>query len=273
MPELPEIETLKRSLERPLVGRTIEQVEVRIAALREPLDRRRLRALAGRRIEALRRRSKYLLIDFEDSRTLAIHLGMSGRLTLAPVETPPELHEHLAFALDDGRKLRLRDPRRFGAAFVVDRARLESDPHFARLGREPLDPPLTGADLRALADGRSAPVKAFLMDAQRVVGVGNIYASEALFRAGIRPDRSVAAIRPERFDRLAESVVAVLAEAIEAGGTTLNDFADGEGMPGEFQIGLAVYGREGEACPTCGARVRRLVQSNRSSFFCGRCQR
>jgi formamidopyrimidine-DNA glycosylase len=273
MPELPEIEVLRRSLEPRLVGRTIESVEVRAAALREPLDRRRLRGLAGGTIAALRRRSKYLLIDFDGGETLVVHLGMSGRLTLVPAGTAAEPHEHLAFGLDRGERLRLRDPRRFGLAFVAASATLADDPHFARLGREPLTPPVRGAELRALAAGRRTPVKAFLMDAGRLVGVGNIYASEALFFAGLRPDRSVATIRPAGFERLAAAIVAVLERAIGEGGTTLNDFTDGAGNPGEFQVSLAVYGREGEPCPRCGARIRRLVQSNRSSFYCGRCQR
>ncbi len=278
MPELPEIEVLKRSLTPHLVGRRIERVEVRARALREPLDRRRLLGLKGRMIGGLRRRSKYLLIDLEGGRTLVVHLGMSGRLTLAPSHAEPELHEHLVFGLDRGQKLRFRDPRRFGLAFVALTASLESERHFSHLGREPLESPLDGAALdgaalAGLASGLRAPIKAFLMDAHRLVGVGNIYATEALFRAGIRPDRSVARIGAERFARLAAAIVAVLSEAIEQGGTTLNDFADGEGNEGYFQIALEVYGREGEPCLRCGAPVRRIVQSNRSSYFCARCQR
>ena len=273
MPELPEVEVLRRSLEPRLVGRRIERVEVLSPALREPLDRRRLRSLAGRRIVALRRRGKYLWIDCEGGRTLVVHLGMSGRLTLVPARTPRETHEHLALRLDRGGRLRLRDPRRFGVAFVAATRRLESDPRFLRLGREPLGAPLTGADLELLAIGRHGPVKSFLMDAGRIVGVGNIYASEALHGARIRPDRSVARLSAASWERLARAVVAVLEAAIREGGTTLNDFTDGAGNDGEFQVSLAVYGREGEPCPRCGGRVRRIVQSGRSSFFCPRCQR
>ncbi len=273
MPELPEIEVLRRSLAERLPKRRVVAVEVLSPALREPLDRRALGALRGRRIVTLRRRSKYLLIDFERGRTLAVHLGMSGRLTLVPAATAREPHEHLALQLDSGERLRLRDPRRFGLAFVAATAGLESDPHFVRLGREPLDPPLRGADLAALAAGRTAPVKAFLMDASAVVGVGNIYAAEALFRARLHPERSVAALRRRDWERLAGTVVDVLEQAIREGGTTLNDFADGDGNSGYFQVSLAVYGREGEPCPACGARIRRRVRSNRSSFFCPRCQR
>lgn len=273
MPELPEIEVLRRSLAPRLTGRRIERVEVLSPALREPLDRRVLaRRLAGRAVTALRRRGKYLLIDVEGGSTLVVHLGMSGRLTLVPAATPREPHEHLVLRLDTGERLRLRDPRRFGLAFAAATAGLAEDPHFAQLGPEPLDPPLDGAALAGIAAGLSAPVKAFLMDASRLVGVGNIYATEALFRAGIHPARSVARISAGRWARLAAAVVEVLELAIRAGGTTLNDFADGGGNAGYFQIELAVYGRAGEPCPRCGAAVRRLVQSNRSSFYCPRCQ-
>lgn len=274
MPELPEVEVLRRSLEPRLVGRAIEKVEVHAAALREPLDRRGLRrAAVGRRIVALRRRSKYLLIDVEGGATLVVHLGMSGRLTLVEASEAHELHEHVAIGLDGGERLRFRDPRRFGLLFAAATETLERDRHFSALGREPLEPRLAGADLQALAAGLRAPVKSFLMDAHKVVGVGNIYATEALFRARLRPDRSVARIDAAGFARLAEAVVTVLEQAIGDGGTTLNDFTDGAGQEGYFQIALAAYGREGEPCPRCGAAIRRIVQSNRSSFYCGRCQR
>jgi formamidopyrimidine-DNA glycosylase len=272
VPELPEIEVLRRSLEPRLVGRRVERVEVRVPALREPLDRRRLGALAGRRIERLRRRSKYLWIDFDADRTLVVHLGMSGRLTLVAAGEPREAHEHLALSLDGGERLRLRDPRRFGVAFVAATGRLAADRHFAALGREPLGEPLTGEDLAALATGRRGPVKSFLMDAGRLVGVGNIYASEALHRAGVRPDRSVARLSAASWGRVAESVVAVLEQAIREGGTTLNDFADGGGNEGYFQVSLAVYGRDGESCLRCDGTIRRIVQSGRGSYFCPRCQ-
>ncbi len=273
MPELPEIEVLKRSLEARLAGRRVLEVLVRSPALREPLDRRTLRSLAGRRIERLGRRGKYLLIELEQGSTLVIHLGMSGRLTLAPEPAAREKHEHLTLRLDGDERLRLRDPRRFGVAFVAPTASLERDRHFRHLGAEPLAPVLTGKQLAGLARGRRGPVKSFLMDGRLLVGVGNIYATEALFRAGIHPARSVARIGEERWQRLASAVVEVLEQAIAEGGTTLNDFTDGAGREGEFQISLAVYGRPGEACPVCGAALRRIVQAGRSSFYCPRCQR
>jgi formamidopyrimidine-DNA glycosylase len=273
MPELPEVEVLRRSLEPRLVGRRVERVLVHAPALREPLDGRRLRALAGRRIERLHRRSKYLCIDLEGDRTLVFHLGMSGRLTLAPAAEPREAHEHLALLLAGGERLRLRDPRRFGAAFVAPTDRLAADRHFAALGREPLGEPLAGGELAALAAGRRGPVKGFLMDAGRIVGVGNIYANEALHRAGVRPGRSVARLSGPEWERLAAAVVAVLEQAIRDGGTTLNDFTDGAGQEGYFQVSLAVYGRAGESCARCGGTVRRIVQAGRSSYYCPGCQR
>jgi formamidopyrimidine-DNA glycosylase len=274
MPELPEIEVLRRSLEPHLLGDRIRRVEVRARALREPLRGGELRRRAeGRAFAALRRRGKYLLLDLEGGTTLLLHLGMSGRLTLVPAGTRREAHEHLAFHLDSGRRLRFRDPRRFGLVLALPTGGLELDRHLAHLGLEPLEREFSGAALRRLAAGRRAPVKAFLMDARRVVGVGNIYATEALHRAGIHPARAVGRISAERWRRLAAAVRAVLRRAIRQGGTTLNDFADGEGRSGEFQVDLAVYGREGEPCGRCGGRVRRLVQSGRSTFYCPRCQR
>jgi formamidopyrimidine-DNA glycosylase len=273
MPELPEIEVLRRSLEPLLPGDVIEGVRVRNAALRERVRTRQLARVAGGRIEAVRRRSKYLLIDLSGGLTVAIHLGMSGRLTLVPEATPPEPHEHVSFQLRSGRRLRLRDPRRFGLVLALSTAGLAEDPHFAHLGVEPLDRGFSGDFLRREAAGRRGPVKAFLMDARIVVGLGNIYASETLFAARVHPARSVGRIGPASWERLAGSAVAVLRRAIAEGGTTLNDFADGQGRSGEFQVSLAAYGRQGEPCPRCGHLIRRLVQAGRSSFYCPHCQR
>jgi formamidopyrimidine-DNA glycosylase len=274
MPELPEVEVLRRSLEPHLVGDRIERVEVRNPALREPIAVRSLaRRAEGREIARLRRRAKYLLIDLEGGQTVVVHLGMSGRLTLTAGDLPPELHEHAVLHLRSGRRLRFRDPRRFGLLFAGRTADLPADPHFAHLGAEPLEPGFDGALLAAAASGRRGPVKPFLMDATVVVGLGNIYATEALFRAGIHPARSVGRIGRARWDRLADCSVAVLQQAILQGGTTLNDFADGEGRSGYFQVSLGVYGRQGEPCSACGYPVRRLVQAGRSTFYCPRCQR
>ncbi len=275
MPELPEVEVLRRSLEPHLTGDRIERVEVSNPALREPVDPAALARLTrGREVTELRRRGKYLLIDLEGGRTVVVHLGMSGRLTLVPGDEPPEPHEHVAFHLRSGRRLRLRDPRRFGVVFALRTAAIPGDPHFSHLGVEPLEPGFSGEILARAAAGRRGPVKPFLMDGTVVVGIGNIYATETLFRAGVHPARSVARISARRWDRIAGEAVAVLRRAIAQGGTTLNDFADGEGRSGYFQVDLGVYDREGEPCSGChGAVIRRLVQAGRSTFYCPRCQR
>jgi len=311
MPELPEVEVLRRSLEPHLAGETIAAVDVLSPALREPLDRAALESLAGRKVERLRRRAKYLLVELSGGTTLVLHLGMSGRILLVAPDVPVEPHTHLVFRLRSGRELRFRDPRRFGRAFVLPTSELPADPRFAGLGIEPLgaegagggepgalhgatpagapgdlrEPAaeagggsaqarggLDGAHLRRAARGRRGPVKPFLMDAAVVVGVGNIYASEALWAAGIHPKRSVSRISAGRWDRLAAACREVLRRAIAEGGTTLNDFADGEGRSGEFQVSLAVYDREGLPCPRCATPVRRLTQAGRSTFYCPGCQ-
>jgi formamidopyrimidine-DNA glycosylase len=272
VPELPEVEVLRRSLERPLVGRRVERVAVRDTRLREPVDPAALAAAEGRQVESLGRRSKYLLVHLEGGRTLVVHLGMSGRLTLAARLAPPLPHEHVVFDLDGDERLRYVDPRRFGLVFLQKTATLVADRHFAGLGVEPLGGDLDGALLQRLAARRRGPVKAFLMDASVVVGVGNIYASEALFAAGIHPRRSVARLAPARWERLAIAVREVLARAIGQGGTTLNDFVDGAGNSGYFQVSLAVYDRAGEPCVRCGRPVRRLVMSGRSTYYCRHCQ-
>ncbi len=273
MPELPEVEVLRLSLARRLPGRQIARVDVRSPALREPLDRKVLRSLlAGRSIERLRRRAKYLLIDVEGGSTLVIHLGMSGRLTLIDRDQPVVAHEHLALQLDGDQRLRLVDPRRFGLAFALPSATLEDDRHFAHLGIEPLGDELDGAYLRAQARGRRGPIKTFLMDGGVVVGVGNIYASEALWRVRVHPRRSVARIGAATWQRLADAARSTLSDAIAEGGTTLNDFSDGDGNAGYFQVSLAVYGQDGKACPRCGRTIRKIVQANRSSFYCPGCQ-
>ncbi|MEM8964004.1 MAG: bifunctional DNA-formamidopyrimidine glycosylase/DNA-(apurinic or apyrimidinic site) lyase [Acidobacteriota bacterium] len=273
MPELPEVEVLGRSLRPRIVGRRIEAVAIHAPALREPLDGDALRSLAGRRVVAVRRRAKYLLIDVAGDLTLVVHLGMSGRMTLAPLGAEAEPHEHLSWRLDGDERLRLVDPRRFGQAFVLQTHDLDNDRHFVHLGIEPLSEGFDGAYLERLAHGRRGPVKTFLMNAQVVVGVGNIYASESLWRARIHPTRSVARIASSRWIALAEAVRAVLASAIEQGGTTLNDFADGEGNAGYFQVSLAAYDREGEACSGCEGSIRRIVQANRATYYCPGCQR
>ncbi|MEM8932265.1 MAG: bifunctional DNA-formamidopyrimidine glycosylase/DNA-(apurinic or apyrimidinic site) lyase [Acidobacteriota bacterium] len=273
MPELPEVETLRRSLVPRLIGRRLASVDVLSPALREPLDRRALDDLAGRRVETLRRRSKYLLVDLEAARTLVVHLGMSGRFTIVANDHPRDRHEHVVFGLDGGERLRYVDPRRFGQVFALDTQGIAADRHFVHLGIEPFDEGFDGRHLSRAAVGRRGPVKTFLMDAGVVVGVGNIYASETLWRARVHPRRSVARVSAATWQRLADAVRTTLGRAIDEGGTTLSDFRDGDGNSGYFQVSLEVYGRAGEPCRRCQRGIRRIVQSNRASYYCPGCQR
>lgn len=272
MPELPEIEVLRRSLAGRLDGRRIRTVEVRRADLREEIPAA-VGALRGRTFGSARRRGKYLLLPVDDGRLLAIHLGMSGRLTLVAEEAPQEPHEHVVWHLEGGEKLRYVDPRRFGLVLLVPEDGRDRDPHFAHLGLEPLGEGWGGESLARRAVGRRAPVKSFLMDARVVVGVGNIYASEALFAAGIHPTRRVDRIASRRWYLLARAVRDVLTDAIAHGGTTLRDYVDAAGAPGGNASRLRVYGREGEPCSGCGRPIRRRVDGGRSTFYCPGCQR
>jgi formamidopyrimidine-DNA glycosylase len=290
MPELPEVETIRRSLTPHLVGRTVRDVAVRNGDLRLPVNPEEMTArVVGRKITAIGRRGKYLLCELGGGSVLVFHLGMSGRLTVVPVGKPLDPHDHLRFKLSGkpGRppeELRFRDPRRFGLAVALDAAEVATSPLFAHLGPEPLAetvaesgaPPLDGAALHARTRRRKAAVKGLLLDARLVVGVGNIYASESLYRAGIDPRTPARTLGRARWERLLQAVQTVLGDAIAEGGTSLDDygdFRDGDGDPGAFQVSLAVYGREGEPCRRCGRAIRRIVQGGRSTFYCSRCQR
>lgn len=271
MPELPEVETTLRGLIPHLLGRQVSKVVVHTPSLRWPLPADLANLLTGRTIQGLSRRAKYLLVSF-DHGTMLLHLGMSGHLRIVPVDTPAAKHDHIDLQLNDGQQLRFHDPRRFGALLWV-----EGDPRLhpliRSLGPEPFAAELTGAYLAALAQGRRATIKAFIMDQKVVVGVGNIYASEALFRAGIHPLRSAGRVSALKFAALAAAIREVLSAAIAAGGTTLRDFSDTGGRPGYFSQQLRVYGRAGLPCPGCGAPLRQERIAQRASYFCGRCQK
>lgn len=274
MPELPEVETVRRTLIPHLVGRRIVSVDVREPRLREPVDADALRRmLVGREVRAIRRRAKYLLIDVAGGQSLLIHLGMSGRLAIASSATPRAKHEHVVFALDDGRALRFADPRRFGLVLAYACADEAALPQLASLGIEPLEPVFDGAWLHGATRGVKRSAKTWLMDAHVVVGVGNIYASEALHVAGIRPTRQAQRLTHAECDALANAVTHVLRRAIDEGGTTLKDFVSADGAPGAYATRLAVYGREGEPCLRCEAPIRRRVMAGRSTFWCAGCQR
>jgi formamidopyrimidine-DNA glycosylase len=257
----------------PLVGARIDSLRVYDRRLRLPVASVQLRrALVGKRIVGVGRRAKYLLLDIEAAPRLVVHLGMSGNLQVMSPEAPRQKHTHLVWSLSGNRQLRFRDPRRFGMVFLVDPAQQHLHPRFRSLGPEPLDDIFNVDYIVKRAHGVHKPVKNFLMDAAVVVGVGNIYASEALFAAMIRPTTAAGRIRPQRWERLVQAVKATLTQAIESGGTTLKDFQDGQGDGGWFQNELNVYGRSGESCRRCHSRVRRLVQAGRSTFYCGGCQ-
>ena len=271
MPELPEVEVLRRSLLSELVGRTVENVNISRTDLRDRVDPSQLVRAQGRKIVDLRRRAKYLLVDLEQALTLVVHLGMTGQLTLVDSSTPRARHEHLSFDLGTSR-LRYVDPRRFGLVMALDTARLDSDRHFNHLGIEPLSVHFSAKFLKLAVGRRNTAVKPFIMDSTVVVGVGNIYASEALFLAGIHPKRKVSRVSIHRWEQLVTEIRSVLSKAIERGGTSFSDFVDGYGRRGRQKPALAVYGRENEPCPRCQREIRRFTQAGRSTFYCPGCQ-
>ena len=270
MPELPEVETTRRGLEPHLLHRSIAALEIRERRLRAPVPAGLGKRLAGARVTGLRRRAKYLLLDTDRGSAL-IHLGMSGSLRVLPAPIAPTPHEHYDVTLDDGRTVRYRDPRRFGLLLWAG-ADPESHPLLSGLGPEPLAAAFDGDYLFRRSRGRSAAVKTLLMDSRIVAGVGNIYANEALYRAGIHPRRAAGRIGLERYRGLVDAVRAVLDEAIAAGGTTLRDFVAAEGTPGYFRIRLAAYERDGRPCRRCATPLRREVIGQRASYYCPRCQ-
>jgi len=294
MPELPEVETIRRQLEPAIAGRTISSVEVLDERWTRPAPPAEVeRALTGHRIEAVERRGKYLLLRLDSDRTLVMHLRMTGNLLLqeagsnlvADLEEArafgsPRLYEadpalrHLrgAIELDDGTRLLFTDVRRFGQAAVLDADRL--DEYFAtRLGVEPLSEALTAEELCRLASGRRAPLKSFLLDQSRVAGIGNIYADEALHRAALHPLSPAGSMKPEDCERLRDGIVATLEAGLRSGGASVDDYLDARGERGAMQDEFLVHTREGEPCPRCGAEIRRIVVAGRSTYFCPSCQR
>lgn len=271
MPELPEVETTRRGIEPHVLGQLISAVEVRQPMLRWRVPPGLSRKLKNARIERVARRGKYLLLKTSVG-TLIVHLGMSGSLRMVGDDVTPQIHDHVDVCLCNGLKLRLRDPRRFGAVLWTRSDPLRH-PLLVGLGPEPLSEAFDGNWLQQSARRRRAAVKTLIMDGRIVAGVGNIYASEALFLAGINPARSSRLISARRFDGLARAVKQVLQEALEQGGTTLRDFVNGAGEPGYFAQCLRVYGRDGEPCINCGEPVRTRVLGQRASYFCPRCQR
>ena len=270
MPELPEVETTRRGIAPHLVGHRITALTLRRGDLRWPFPPALSAELPGQRITDVRRRAKYLLLDAAPGSAL-LHLGMSGSLRVLPAATPPGVHDHVDLLLDSGRVLRFTDPRRFGCLLWQPAGTTHE--LLAGLGPEPLGAEFDGDLLFARSRGRRGPVKAFLMDQRTVVGVGNIYAAEALFLAGIHPQRAAGRVSRARYGRLAAAVRQVLSHAIDRGGTTLRDFLAPDGAPGYFEQELTVYGREGQPCRRCRTPLRGLRLGQRASVYCPRCQR
>jgi formamidopyrimidine-DNA glycosylase len=270
MPELPEVETTRRGLAPLVVGRSIATVEVREPRLRWPVASGLAAQLAGQRIDALERRGKYLLFG-TSAGTLLVHLGMSGSLRYLTEPLAHGAHDHVDVCFADGSRLRFNDPRRFGSFHFTTAP--ERHKLIRELGPEPLSPEFTAEYLAATCRRRRVAIKPHLMNGHVVVGVGNIYANEALFRAGIHPGRAAGRIARARFEPLVAAIRAVLADAIEDGGTTLRNFVGGDGKPGYFRGRLKVYERDGLPGERCGAPIRRRVLGQRASYFCPRCQR
>ena len=271
MPELPEVETTLRGLEPHLFGQRITDAVIRTSRLRWAIPPQLPNILRDQSIRRLYRRAKYLLIEC-DSGTLILHLGMSGSLRVLPVDTPVQHHEHFDLILANGMLLRLRDPRRFGAVLwhVGDPAQ---HPLLIKLGLEPLEHEFDGEYLYRATRTRDAAIKLIIMDHHLVVGVGNIYANEALFRAGIRPQLSASKLSKPRCVRLVQTIRDTLTEAIVLGGSSLRDFVGSDGEPGYFQQHYGVYGRAGEMCRVCGTAIKQIKQGQRSSFYCPMCQK
>lgn len=271
MPELPEVEITRRGLEPHLTGQRIQAVVIRDGRLRQPIPVGLPEILAGQTIRSVGRRGKYLMIEC-DSGWLLAHLGMSGSLRVVPATTPPQKHDHFDLLLENGLAMRLRDPRRFGLILWTADDPL-AHPLLAGLGVEPLGADFDGGVLYRASRGRNLPVKPFLMEGGTVVGVGNIYANESLFRAAIRPQTACGRISEKRYQRLAQAIRETLAAALAAGGSSLRDFTDSAGKPGYFQQQYTVYGRAGEPCRVCGTTILTLRQGQRATYYCPACQK
>jgi len=276
MPELPEVESLRRILARSARGRTIASAKIGRAALRRRAPQDFAHAIANRRIERVRRRAKYLIIELSGGGAILVHLGMSGSLTHRREgfcgNDLDSRHDHIEFLLDDGSRLVFNDPRRFGMVHFTSLAAIEHVTELRRLGPEPLGRQFTLDYLVGVARGRTVAIKNLLMDQRILAGIGNIYAAEILFRAGVRPTRRAGTVTRAELERIFESTPAVLRAAIGSGGTTFRSYRDSRGRPGRFARRLMVYGREGDPCYICSAAIRNVIVGQRASFYCPRCQ-
>jgi formamidopyrimidine-DNA glycosylase len=282
MPELPEVETVVRGLARALTGKRLERLDLARPDLRSAIPPGLAAQIAGRRIERFSRRAKYILMHFDGAKSsergvVIAHLGMSGRLIIVPPGNamPREKHDHAVFHFADGTELRFNDARRFGLLDYAEEEHLAEHPRFRHLGPEPLSNEFNGPSLAESLDGKKTPIKSALLDQRVVAGIGNIYACEALYGAGISPRRLAKTVQGERAERLATAIHDVLTRAIAAGGSSLRDYVQTSGELGYFQHHWAVYAKEGERCPGCDCKssIRRLVQSGRSTFYCAKRQK
>ena len=273
MPELPEVETVCRSLRPHLLGRRIVRIEVIDARLRVPVDTGRLRSLAGQQIDAVDRRAKYILLGLSGRWHWLFHLGMTGKLVCAVGSTERRKHDHIVVHLDDGRELRYHDPRRFGLAVATPSALLDDLPQLRRLGKDPFDASFTGEYLFGHTRTSQRRLRDLLLDQQIVAGLGNIYANEVLFLCGVRPTARACRLTRRQAARLAAAIPALLHDAIRWCGTSFSDYRDADDKAGEFQNHLQVYDRDGEPCRRCGAVIKRMMVGNRSLFYCPVCQK
>ena len=271
MPELPEVETTRRGITPHCLNQVVTKIIIRQPKLRWPIPPQIKKILPGERLNAIERRGKYILLRFNVG-TLLIHLGMSGSLRILPTAVPVEKHDHFDLLFNNGLCLRFHDPRRFGSILFI-----KGEPHSHKLlidlGPEPLTDTFNTNYLFDISRNKTVNIKQLIMNSKIVVGVGNIYASEALFLAGIHPKRSAGKIAKLRYQRLTEAIKSVLTAAIKQGGTTLRDFTSSDGKPGYFSQQLNVYGREGQPCPQCGSLIKNIVIGQRASYYCGKCQR
>lgn len=275
MPELPEVETSRRGIEPHILGKTIKDVVIREYRLRWPIPKSLPDKIRKKKLTQVDRRGKYLLLRFgkdAKSGTVIIHLGMSGSLRICPVSTPAEKHDHIDFVFSNNKILRLKDPRKFGCVLWTNKP-VDQHKLLGKLGPEPLDDAFSSDYFYKKSRKRTCSIKAFIMNSHTVVGVGNIYASESLFIAGINPKRKAGSLSRARAEKLVAAIKQILADAIEQGGTTLRDFTREDGQPGYFAQRLSVYGRAGEPCAKCGSPVKQFVQQQRSTFYCTTCQK
>lgn len=276
MPELPEVESLRRVLAGSALGRTIVRASIKEKRLRRPVDGGFAQAIGGRTIEALRRRAKYLLFELSGGKSLIVHLGMSGSLTYRKSGFNrgrfDSKHDHIFLHLDDGAALVYNDPRRFGLMKIVDHEALERLPEFRAIGPEPMSAGFSANYLAGKARGKKVAIKNLIMDQRVVAGIGNIYASEILFRAGVRPTRRAGRTRRSEIERIVAATRAILKSAIGSRGTTFRSYFDSRGEPGEFSRKLRVYGRAGEPCYACSTGIKDVVVGQRASFYCPQCQ-